>query len=291
MSKIFEKEEIHFSLRAKFLTMTRGRASCPRLNRKLRFRLETIRVCFLRRSEFAYESILLITAPSATPPPLHKGNGGTAFCHCGLDPQSKTQKQNHAPATGAWFHICELKIIQSNMKILSSFLAVITILLLLTSCNPTIVQPSGYTARELLTAITAELGATPPTRGVFAHGAQQGNREYLNARLSGLLYYGQAGAKIHEFDLLADYAIHLSTDQSGFEIHVFKLMCISDRAQVSKILQRRIYLLQSREVHIFNPSGYETHIASATVHISGNFVVLLVTNDNQTAIRVIERKT
>ena len=177
------------------------------------------------------------------------------------------------------------------MKTLSLFLALITILLLFTSCNPTIVAPSGIGARELLNAITEELGVALPSRGVFYHGVQQGNREHLNARLTGLLYYGRTGAKIHEFDLLADYAIQLSSDQSGFEIHVFKLMCISDRAQVSKILQRRITLLQSREVHIFNPSGYETYIAGATVHISGNFVVLLVTNDNQSAIRVIERKS
>jgi len=122
-----------------------------------------------------------------------------------------------------------------------------------------------------------------PARNIYYYGAPSGTRSNLTERLAGLLYYGDREVSVPELQLLSDFAIRLPDDTSVFEIHIMKVKNLSDRDKIAELLERRLTLLKSRDIHLFVPDAYESNIASGRVVINGNFVVMLITPNNDIA--------
>lgn len=172
------------------------------------------------------------------------------------------------------------------MKKVSILLVLVLILLSFTSCT----EDSGVSAEELMREITSSYKNIPPCRAELRFGAEMESRSYLSHKLAGIIYYGKKSENVRELNLLSDFVIRLPDDQSAFEIHVLKVKNLSNREEVIELCQRRIKMLQKSEVYLYVPEAYEENIAGATVYTKGNFVILLITPDNQKAINAIERK-
>ncbi len=91
------------------------------------------------------------------------------------------------------------------------------------------------------------------------------------------------------YDRIENYAIRLSLDFSGFELHVIKCVNISDCEEVSAMLQRRVDKLQNAEIRDYAPEGYEICFTGATVYTKGRYVFLISTYDNEAVIKQIKR--
>ena len=86
---------------------------------------------------------------------------------------------------------------------------------------------------------------------------------------------------------MTDYAVRLSDDQSGCEIHIYKVRAKSDIDTVEKMLRRRLEYMKNRTVYIYTPENYEEYIAGAEVYIFGNYALLLATPNNAKAIEIL----
>lgn len=172
------------------------------------------------------------------------------------------------------------------MKKMSSLLILIIMLFNFTSCR----MQSSVTANELMQAITSEYKDIPPCRAELKYGAERESRSYLSERLAGIIYYGMKTESVREIPLLSDFAIRLPDNQSAFEIHVLKVKNIANKEEIIELCQRRINMLQKSDVHLYVPEAYEKNIVGATVYAKGNFVILLITPDNNKAIKAIEKK-
>lgn len=79
------------------------------------------------------------------------------------------------------------------------------------------------------------------------------------------------------------YAICLSGHDSIFEIHIYRPSGDEKVDQVEKTLRRRLELLQSRDVQLYDSDMYDETVASGEVWSSGGFCFLLLTDDNAAA--------
>jgi len=123
----------------------------------------------------------------------------------------------------------------------------------------------------------------PPARHIYLSGAAQGSRSHLSDKLAALLYYGDRDANPREIALLSDFAIRLPDDLSACEIHVLRAANPANRDKIAEMLQRRLDMLSRSEVHLFIPDAFESNIAAGRVVVRGNFVILLITPNNDLA--------
>ncbi|MCL2213397.1 MAG: hypothetical protein FWB93_06170 [Oscillospiraceae bacterium] len=169
-------------------------------------------------------------------------------------------------------------------------IAVLLAIFALPSCRPMITNDGEVSAAEVIEAINRALGVTAFCRGLYEMNAPQGSSRHLTPRLGVLVYQGNAEG-VHELSILADFALFLSCDHSLYEVHAMRVYSIADREQIEKLLNRRLTLIRSREIYIFQPNAYETRIADAMVYSRGEWVFLLATGNNEKAIRAIRKVT
>lgn len=138
----------------------------------------------------------------------------------------------------------------------------------------------SYTCTDLLASASARCGGAEDLKIYFSGGTDL-NR--LSEERAGQLYDG-----MDPTSLCDDYAICLSRRDSVFEIHIYRSSATNRTAELSKILQRRIELLQSPDVYLYDPEGYEEIVNSAAVYSKGKYVCLLVTPDNDAVWKEIK---
>ena len=157
--------------------------------------------------------------------------------------------------------------------------------LLFSSC----VSGENVSADKLMGALVEYFGAElHACRYIYYKSASEYSRNYLSHSLAGVIYYGERRDHVWELDIMSDYAVRLADDESGCEIHIFKVRARSDTDTVEKILRRRVDYLQKRMVYIYTPENYEKYISSAQVHLIGNYAVLLATPDNSSALKILK---
>ena len=90
-------------------------------------------------------------------------------------------------------------------------------------------------------------------------------------------------------DRVSSYALRLSADLEGGEIHVIECIDRSDTAEITALMSLRIERFQSSEVLWIAPETHEKYFKSATTYVKGRYAFLLATADNSSVIRQIEK--
>ena len=91
------------------------------------------------------------------------------------------------------------------------------------------------------------------------------------------------------FSLIAEYAIRLPSDESGFEIHAVKCRNRSDTDEIAALLQKRIKKISSSEIKEYAPESFEMYYAGSEIFVYRDTVYLLATPDNASAKKLIRK--
>ncbi len=142
----------------------------------------------------------------------------------------------------------------------------ISLSVLLISCG------GSYTCTDLLAAARSACPKEPELR-VYFDGGEDSNR--LSDQRAEMLYSG-----MNPVSLCDGYAVCLSPRDRVYEIHIYRCSATDRTGELEKILRRRIEILQSPDVYLYDPEGYEEIVNSAAVYVRGRYVCLLVTPDN-----------
>lgn len=91
-----------------------------------------------------------------------------------------------------------------------------------------------------------------------------------------------------EFDLISDYAICYSTDNTTYEISVLKAKSKDDVQKLIEVLERRKQTLQGGVKAAYDPD-FEKLMQNSKIISEDKFVILLITADNTAALTEIEK--
>lgn len=93
-------------------------------------------------------------------------------------------------------------------------------------------------------------------------------------------------AECEEFDLISDYAICYSTDNTTYEISVLKAKSSADVSKIEALYERHKQTLEAGTKAAYDPN-FKKIMADSKIIADGNFVILLITNDNDAVIEAI----
>lgn len=93
-------------------------------------------------------------------------------------------------------------------------------------------------------------------------------------------------AECEEFDLISDYAICYSNDNTTYEISVLKAKTQADVLKLESLCERRKQTLEAGTKAAYDPN-FKKIMADSKIIADGNFVILLITNDNDAVIEAI----
>lgn len=90
-----------------------------------------------------------------------------------------------------------------------------------------------------------------------------------------------------EASVIEDYAIFLAAGVETFEIAILKYADSVDQKTKEDIFERRKNTLASGDKGNYDPN-FEAMMESSVVHIDGDFAILLITKDNDNALKQID---
>ena len=149
---------------------------------------------------------------------------------------------------------------------------------LLSGCGDALPQ-TAVSADDLLAAVEASQEALPPARLLRA--------DALTPDFLGRLYAAEEGLPAAA-SRLGDCRIRLSDALCGCEIHILRGSYAEDAQPLLRLAERRLELLQTRELHLFLGEEYETYVASGRTYVKDGWVFLLLVPDPAAAIEAIE---
>ena len=117
----------------------------------------------------------------------------------------------------------------------------------------------------------------------YVKNADQYTAGYISPEDFSYLYTGER-QKLPEWDKIEEFRIIMSNSTSPFEIHIIKAKSSSDTDELKKLLTRRLELLQYH-----NRFDEDFPVKQPEIYAEGNFVVLLSTNDNSSAVRLLKK--
>lgn len=138
---------------------------------------------------------------------------------------------------------------------------------LLVSCLRT-----DYTATDLLTELISVIDEPPEMNICFKNG------DGLNAVAQGELSDLFDG--VDPSTSASDFAFFRSKRDRLYEIYVFCAPSADRSELLCDILERRIELIQTRDIRLYDEDWYERAIAPAKILVRGRYVILLVTPCN-----------
>lgn len=148
---------------------------------------------------------------------------------------------------------------------------------LLASCGEN-TRPSS-----LMAYVVTGLDNAPASRLMYYSDASPDTDSFLDADHIGEIYYDTFDINA----LCSDYAVMISCDDSPYEIHILLARAHSDLDEIVSALYGRRDLIQQKKAAEYNISGYERCGESAEVFTHGDYAVLLVTDDNKKAKKII----
>ncbi len=158
---------------------------------------------------------------------------------------------------------------------------VMAILLLFTAaCGESKSFPTDITCGQILDAAIA---AVEQSQNATLYSA---NDSQLDAYTMSLWADGMY-SECSEFELLADYALYYSSDNTTFEISVLMGKTQADVEKLTAVLERRKETLSGGDKAAYDPD-FNSLMNESSILTEGNFVILLITPDNSAAIKAIE---
>lgn len=170
--------------------------------------------------------------------------------------------------------------------------------MLLPGCGDTLPQ-TAVDAGELLAAIEKSQEALPPARLLLREDkpgsasasasadASAAASSCLTPALMERLYAAEEGLPAAA-SRLGDGRIRLSDALCGCEVHILRGSFAEDTLPLLRLLQRRLELLQTRELHLFLGEEYERYVFTGRTYEKDGWVFLLLLPDPAAAIEAIE---
>ncbi len=125
---------------------------------------------------------------------------------------------------------------------------------------------------------------TLPAYEIYYSGAPQYSESIMDSEKSELLYRNAQIASYAE-----SFACVLGEDDAIWEIHVFVALSAGDAAFIENALAKRLDMLQSREIYIYDSEVYEARVADAKVFRDGKVVCLTVCDENSQVLKTIKK--
>ena len=116
-----------------------------------------------------------------------------------------------------------------------------------------------------------------PPCSQYVKNAEEYSSCYISPEDFSFLYMGTK-EKLPEWELIDEFRIILSNSTEFFEIHIIKTNNASDADEIAKLLSRRQRLL---ELFIKEEGDYTAKAAELVIR--GKYVILLATDDNESA--------
>ena len=138
-------------------------------------------------------------------------------------------------------------------------------------------------ATDLLFDALDALGSFPAYE-IFYSGAPEYSESLLNTEHSELLYRDKNMASYAE-----SFAIALGKDDELWELHVFVALSAGDAGFIENALIRRLDILQTRDIYIYDPEIYEKRVQDARVLRHGRVVCLSICDDNSRVLGEIKK--
>lgn len=91
-----------------------------------------------------------------------------------------------------------------------------------------------------------------------------------------------------EFDLLEDYAIYLGAGTDTYEVTVLKAKKEKDVETLKALIERRKQTLANGDKGMYDTS-FETKMANSVLKTDGRFVIFLISDDNDTALKATQK--
>lgn len=95
-------------------------------------------------------------------------------------------------------------------------------------------------------------------------------------------------AECEEFDLISDYAICYSNDNTTYEISVLKAKTQADVLKLESLCERRKQTLEAGTKAAYDPN-FKQLMQKSKIVTEGEYVILLITDDNDAVISAIEK--
>lgn len=152
-------------------------------------------------------------------------------------------------------------------------------LLLITACGDTKTFPQDITCEQILNAATAVE-------------SYDNIRTYIKDKVDLDAFFMSMWSdgifeECKEFDLLSDYAICYSNDNTTYEISVLKAKSKDDVQRLVSLLERRKETLSGGDKAAYDPD-FDKLMGDSRILTEGEFVILLITPDNDAAVTAIE---
>ena len=161
-----------------------------------------------------------------------------------------------------------------------AFVLILLSAVLLASCSD-----RGATPTDILySALSGAYASDAPDSNIYFSEAAAGSDERIESDRLKRLYAG-----ISPEGLYSSSALSLSRDDSVYEIHIYKGRSEADAIQIEKILCRRVDLLHSEDVYIYDEENYEKVISPARVGRKGRYAYLLITDKNDEIEKIIRK--
>ena len=94
-------------------------------------------------------------------------------------------------------------------------------------------------------------------------------------------------AECAEYDLMTDYAICYSADNTTYEISILKAESKENAQKLTEVLKRRKQTLEGGTKAAYDPD-FNNLMSSSQILTEGDFVILLITPDNDAAVEAID---
>ncbi len=159
---------------------------------------------------------------------------------------------------------------------------IITFCILVTSllCSCAKAEPS---ATDLLFD-ALETIKEPPAYEIYYSEAPEYSKSVMDENKAELLYRDPLMTSYAE-----SFACALGEDDAIWEIHVFVALSVGDAGFIENALERRLDMLQNREIYIYDPEIYEKRIEDAKVFRRGKVVCMVVCDDNSLVLGEINK--
>lgn len=142
---------------------------------------------------------------------------------------------------------------------------------------------------DIMTAIVAAYPDIPSQKALYVSGVGEDDEGYLDPEYASYLYTGQYELA-PEIAMLDSYAIRLPDGKSAFELHILKVADEANVAAVKTMLEKRIEIIKSGDIELYDPAGYKATMPNAKVYTYGKYVMLIITTDNTAAVAAAESK-
>ena len=165
-----------------------------------------------------------------------------------------------------------------SKKIIICFLT--ALLLFVVSCGATKTLPADTSCEQILNT-AKQAGTLPENTAEYV----KGQKEFDAYTIS--LWADGSYTECAEYDMIADYAVFYSSDNTTYEISVLKAQNADNAEKLVNMLTRRQNTLCSGAKAEYDPN-FNSLMKNSKIITEGQFVILLITSDNNAIITAIE---